>query len=473
MMKSYSQYKQDLIVSYLLNNQKKGFFLDIGAHDGISLSNTYALENEQQWNGILIEPNPVVFDDLNKNRTSISVNAAIAENNGKMIFRLISGYAEMLSGLLCFFSSEHIKRIDDEIKKYGGSFSDIEIDCLNINDLLQKYQVEKIDYLSIDVEGAEEKILRSIDLNHIYINVITAENADNDKSLRLYMKERGYTIVNLGTDDLFILNPSEWRLLFVRLYAAFYRFKIKYVKLFFYLKNKMRNILYKCIVDKYKKYRDKDKITQKDIFNYVSDIENPIILEAGAADGSDTLRFSKQFPLGYIYAFEPVSLNYNACEKKLKECSNVSLFKLALGDFVGKTFINVSTNKSQYDGIASSSSLLTPKKHIELHPEIVFEEKEEVEVTTIDEFAKQQKLSRIDIMWLDLQGLEYKVLKASPNILKTVRVIYTEVSLLEMYEDTVLYGEYKDWLLSQGFKVVKEELKWKDMGNVLFVREKC
>lgn len=229
----------------------------------------------------------------------------------------------------------------------------------------------------------------------------------------------------------------------------------------------------KIFLQLWRKWRDRDKITQYDILSYVPDLKSPIILEAGAADASDTVRFSKIFPYGHIYAFEPVTQNYKVCQKRLKDCLNVSLFNLALGDSVGKTFINVSTNKLQHDGIASSSSLLTPKKHIELHPEIVFEEKEEVEVTTIDNFAEQQNLSHIDIMWLDMQGLEYKVLKASPNILKTVRVIYTEVSLLEMYEDSILYDEYKDWLLSQGFKIVKEELKWKDMGNVLFVKEKC
>lgn len=117
----------------------------------------------------------------------------------------------------------------------------------------------------------------------------------------------------------------------------------------------------KIFLQLWRKWRDRDKITQYDILSYVPDLKSPIILEAGAADASDTVRFSKIFPYGHIYAFEPVTQNYKVCQKRLKDCLNVSLFNLALGDFVGKTFINVSTNKLQHDGIASSSSLLTPK----------------------------------------------------------------------------------------------------------------
>ena len=80
-------------------------------------------------------------------------------------------------------------------------------------------------------------------------------------------------------------------------------------------------------------------------------------------------------------------------------------------------------------------------------------------------------IDHIDFMWLDMQGAEYQMLKKSKIILPTVKVIFTEVSLLQMYEDCPLYPEFRAWLESEGFEVVAEQLPWKDMGNVLFIRK--
>ena len=73
---------------------------------------------------------------------------------------------------------------------------------------------------------------------------------------------------------------------------------------------------------------------------------------------------------------------------------------------------------------------------------------------TIDSWAAENKVTRIDAMWLDMQGLECATLKASPVIMKTVQVLYTEVNFEETYEGCVLYDEYRDWLYSLGFKLV-------------------
>ena len=55
-------------------------------------------------------------------------------------------------------------------------------------------------------------------------------------------------------------------------------------------------------------------------------------------------------------------------------------------------------------------------------------------------------------------------------MLETVRAIYTEASLLEMYEGAPLYADYRRWLEAGGFRVAMEDLPWRDMKNVLFLR---
>ena len=80
-------------------------------------------------------------------------------------------------------------------------------------------------------------------------------------------------------------------------------------------------------------------------------------------------------------------------------------------------------------------------------------------------------IPKIDMLWLDLQGFELQVLQQSQTVLANVSVIYTEVSLIENYEKGALYGELVAWLDKRGFAVVREEIAWKDGGNVLFVRK--
>ena len=216
----------------------------------------------------------------------------------------------------------------------------------------------------------------------------------------------------------------------------------------------------------------KRRIFVNDVLKYINHIASPIILEAGAADGSDTLQFAKQLPSqAVIYAFEPVQQNFEHLKDVVKNRSNVRVFRMALGDHDGKMRMNISRNIEADDNIASSSSLLKPKTLSSSHPQIVFEKQEEVDVRTIDSWAAENKVTRIDAMWLDMQGLECATLQASPVIMKTVQVLYTEVNFEETYEGCILYDEYRDWLYSLGFKLVKSEFRWKEQGNALFVRQ--
>jgi FkbM family methyltransferase len=143
----------------------------------------------------------------------------------------------------------------------------------------------------------------------------------------------------------------------------------------------------------------------------------------------------------------------------------VRTYNCALGARSGQATLNVSAGSS--DG---SSSLLRPTGHLEFHPRVTFAASLQVPCVSLDDWASENGIAKVDLLWLDLQGLEFDVLSASSLVLPTVRAIYTEVSLKEMYEGTCLYPDYRRWLENQGFKVVAEDLRWADMGNVLLLR---
>jgi len=86
---------------------------------------------------------------------------------------------------------------------------------------------------------------------------------------------------------------------------------------------------------------------------------------------------------------------------------------------------------------------------------------------TID---SKNNVDRIDFLWLDMQGYEPLMLQSSKKILKTVKVIYTEVNHKELYKGAILYPEFKQWLEKQGFTLVKTCFPFEDWGDALFVR---
>src|SRR5664280_1701555 len=129
----FSQYRQDEFVDKFFNKKNAGFFIDIGAHDGVTFSNTFFLEKERGWSGICIEPIPDVFDKLKQNRRSININSCITQKNGYVRFRRVHGYNEMLSGILDLMDSEHSEQIEMDCRKSEDFFEDILIKSVNIN----------------------------------------------------------------------------------------------------------------------------------------------------------------------------------------------------------------------------------------------------------------------------------------------------------------------------------------------------
>lgn len=189
-----------------------------------------------------------------------------------------------------------------------------------------------------------------------------------------------------------------------------------------------------------------------------------VFIEAGAASGTDTLWFSQKFPKGKIFAFEPLSVSYNTTLQRVSHCKNVEVHNVALGLTESTEQLYVSSNKV-------SSSLLRPTGHIKFHPRVSFENKSTVKTINLDNFVKDNNIEEVDFMWLDMQGYEPTVLSHSPETLAKTKYLYSEVSLKEMYANSILYDEFKSWLKERGFGVLHEFLYWEDMGNVLFYNE--
>lgn len=221
----YSQFNQDRLINYLFAGKKEGIFLDIGANDGIVLSNTYFFEKEKAWTGVCIEPHPDIFKQLQSNRNCFLENCCITDTDGCVTFRKVSGAANMFSGIVDFMDEVHCKRIEKRIKEWGGSYEDIRVESREINSILDKYSITQIDYCSIDTEGAELQIIQSIDFDKINIKVFSVENfRKKDKSVGAFLKQKKYCRIPSVLDDFYVKGFTFRQRLMFRLYILCCRF---------------------------------------------------------------------------------------------------------------------------------------------------------------------------------------------------------------------------------------------------------
>jgi FkbM family methyltransferase len=179
---SYSQLQQDLEVIKHYNNKEGGFFIEVGASDGIELSNTYLLETKYKWKGICCEPIPARFDKLVVNRpNSICFNNAVYNESGLTLTFSISNDNDLLSGI-----SNHINKFKDMVD--ANSIA-IKVETLSLLDVLNKANAPSfIEYMSLDTEGSEFEILKNFDFNKYKFGLIDVEH-NYIEPLRSQIKE--------------------------------------------------------------------------------------------------------------------------------------------------------------------------------------------------------------------------------------------------------------------------------------------
>lgn len=176
------QLRQDEIVhrSFFMN-KTDGVYLDVGAHDGLDISNTKFFE-DIGWKGMCIEPSPSNYTELCKNRPgAITVWGAAYDRDGSVEFRMNTGRTSVLSGIEETYNAKHVKRIEREIQEYGGSTKLVKVPCFTLTSLLQEFNMTEIDFMSLDVEGGEMGVLKGIDFTKIKIKVITIEDNYGDE----------------------------------------------------------------------------------------------------------------------------------------------------------------------------------------------------------------------------------------------------------------------------------------------------
>ncbi len=205
----------------MLGGLSGGFFLDSGASDGVSGSNTLLLESRFGWQGICIEPNRESFLRLREARRCTCVNCCLYDRPGEVSFFEAAG---VLGGIVDEYDPgllRYARALADQ--QHGPGAVPVTREARTIGSVLREHQAPRvIDYWSLDTEGSELAILRSFPFDDYVVRVITVEHnlADVREEIRGFLEAQGYRRVrDLGIDDGYVLTtlgapgvaPGAWR----------------------------------------------------------------------------------------------------------------------------------------------------------------------------------------------------------------------------------------------------------------------
>jgi FkbM family methyltransferase len=209
----YSQDKQDYFLeNNVFKGYKSGIYVDVGAHDGVTINNTLYFHKNNKWNGINIEPMKSVYDKLVINRPNdTNINCAICNYDGKTEFICNNGYTEMISGIKETYDKRHYDRLDNEIKLMNASTEIIMVNTKKLETIFDENNISHVHYLSIDVEGAEFEVIKSINFDKVFIDVIGFENNYNDISVPIieYLQSKKYFVVINKSIDIFMIHERS------------------------------------------------------------------------------------------------------------------------------------------------------------------------------------------------------------------------------------------------------------------------
>ncbi len=182
-----SQNGEDRWLEAHFDAKRSGFFVEVGAYDGVNLSNTYHFE-QIGWTGVLVEPDPEMAERCRRERArSLTFQCAAGAAAGEIsFFKVAGGEAYSTTSL----SAAHRERLE----RMGLGWREVRVAVRTLDSMLDEARAARVDFVSIDVEGGELAVLRGFDIRRWKPAVVIVETnaARRDPEIRRYFVGHGY-----------------------------------------------------------------------------------------------------------------------------------------------------------------------------------------------------------------------------------------------------------------------------------------
>jgi FkbM family methyltransferase len=178
------------------------------------------------------------------------------------------------------------------------------------------------------------------------------------------------------------------------------------------------------------------------------------VIHIGGHFGQELSIYNKYPSIKNVVVFEPDPQTFKILQENAKNFNNVLCINKGLGPFKCKMdFYKETANNGQ------SNSVLQPALHLQQYPNIIFDQKSEIQIYPLDDFEPQPSLNLINI---DVQGFELEVFRGAKKTLKNIKYIITEVNRAEVYKNCCQIEELDEFLGKYEFK--RMETNW--AGNI-------
>ena len=225
------------------------------------------------------------------------------------------------------------------------------------------------------------------------------------------------------------------------------------------IKNIIQRIIdffgYKITKSKTIDYVNLDHLTK-----FLTDTEKPIIFDVGANKGQSILRYKKIFPKSIIHSFEP---NKNEVEKlvlKYQNENSIVLNNVAVGEKPGNLDFNITASAtsghSSFKNLIPNTTWIKERsKKLNIDSKNYTTKKVNTKVITLDDYCNDKNIQQIDILKIDTQGYEDKVLEGAIKLLKLNKIKLIELELIfsEIYQNPLNIYDVEKYLIPNGYKL--------------------
>ena len=186
---------------------------------------------------------------------------------------------------------------------------------------------------------------------------------------------------------------------------------------------------------------------------------DPVIFDVGANKGQSIERYKKIFQNPIIHSFEPNIDEIDFLKKKYIDKKNLYLNNFALGDDKGNLELNINANTghSSFKNLIPNTTWIKERsKTLNIDSQKYTTKKTKIELTTLDDYVIKENISSIDILKIDTQGFEDKVLKGAQKFLSEnkIKLIQLELIFSEIYENPLQIYDVEKTLIPNNYKLL-------------------
>ncbi len=196
-----SQAGQDLVVDRVMQQKTGGTFVDVGAYDGVTGSNTMFFERWRDWTGVLVEPVAAQREKAEILRKAPCLPYAVSDKKGTAEFMAVSEGFTQMSGLIQSYDKAMLDRVRAD-KRHVEEV--IKVPTRSLSAILKEVDIIHPDFISLDIEGGELAALEKFPFDKHNVGAWAIENNTADPALPNLMREKGYDLIEFcGPDEIY------------------------------------------------------------------------------------------------------------------------------------------------------------------------------------------------------------------------------------------------------------------------------